>query len=84
MLVYNISKAANSGFEELYDLKFLCGYTCKLSYLSFVCGHWSYTKDFKAVCKAKAVSSFSFILRPPAPRVLVRDRGLSQRPLALQ
>lgn len=65
MLVYNIRKAANSGFEELYDLKILYGYTCKLPYLPFVCGHWSHTKDFKAVCKAKAVSSFSFILRPP-------------------
>lgn len=79
MLVYNIRKAANSGFEELYDLKILYGYTCKLRYLPFVCGHWSHTKDFKAVCKAKAVSSFSFILRPPTAWVLVWNRGLSQR-----
>ena len=74
MLVYNIRKAANSGFEELYDLKILYGYTCKLPYLPFVCGHWSHTKDFKAVCKAKAVSSFT-----PTAWVLVWNRGLSQR-----
>lgn len=73
MLVYNIRKAANSGFEELYDLKILYGYTCKLPYLPFVCGHWSHTKDFKAVCKAKAVSSFT-----PTAWVLVWNRGLSQ------
>ena len=64
----------------MYDLIILYGYTCKLYHLSFVCGHWGQTRDFKAVCKAKAVSSYSFILRLPTAWVLLQDRGLSQRP----
>ena len=38
------------------------------------------TQKTKAVCKAKAVSSYSFILRPPTAWVVVRDRRLGQRP----